>query len=272
MFPVYATDAVGEIPFFVEVTCYSLTFLCEAAKTKWRGLRDTFRKELSKNPKKRSGDEGGIIKESRWVHFKSMEFLKDQFQKRQLQGNVSSETTFDVDTQNSTTTFSPDPDDPDDPDNENLMIKSPQNTPNTTTPPQNLSASQKKVAKMNNANAVKQLMILEEQKLQFFKEKNSASRNEDLDYHFLMSLLPYLRKIPEERKMFVRIKLQQVFCEEDILGEFRGQHTLQPTHRPPPSVLSCSSSTSGSWISQVGTPLSTTQHEDLASFFSSVTP
>ncbi|XP_026819314.1 uncharacterized protein LOC113557978 [Rhopalosiphum maidis] len=188
-----------------ETLPYGLTYFVnyvsnsEAAKTKWRGLRDTFRKELSKNPKKRSGDEGGIIKESRWVYFKSMEFLKDQFQKRQLQGNVSSETTFDVDTQNLTTTFSPDPDDPDDPDNENLMIKSPQNTTNTTTPPQNLK-----------------------QKLQFFKEKNSASRNEDPDYHFLMSLLPYLRKIPEERKMFVRNKLQQVFCEEDLLGEFRG--------------------------------------------------
>lgn len=85
-----------------------------------------------------------------------MEFLKDQFQKRQLQDNVLSETAFDVDTQNSNsiTTFSPDPDDSDDPDNENLMIKSPQNTTNTTTPPQNLSAPQKKVAKMNNANAV----------------------------------------------------------------------------------------------------------------------
>lgn len=251
---------------------FFLLILGEAAKTKWRGLRDTFRKELSKNPKKRSGDEGGIIKEPRWVHFKSMEFLKDQFQKRQLQGNVSSETTFDVDTQNSTTTFSPDPYDPNDPDDENLMIKSPQNTTNTTTPPQNFSAPQKKVAKMNNTTAVKQLIMLEEQKLQFFKEKNSASRNEDPDYHFLMSLLPYLRKIPEERKMFVRTKLQQVFCEEDLLGEFRGQHTLQPTHRPAPSVSSCSSSTSSSWISQVETPLSTTQHEDLASFFSSVTP
>lgn len=161
---------------------------------------------------------------SRWVHFKSMEFLKDQFQKRQLQGNVPSETTFDADTQNSPTTFSPDPDD------ENLMIKSPQNTMNTTRPPQNFAAPQKKNAKMNNATAVKQLMMIEEHKLQFFKEKNSFSRNEDPDYHFLMSLLPYLRKVPEERKMFVRTKLQQVFCEEDLLGVFRGQHTLQPIH------------------------------------------
>lgn len=72
-------------------------------------MRDTFRKELSNNPKKRSGDEGGIIKESKWAYFKSMEFLKDQFKKRQLQGNIPSEPTIDEDIQNSSTTFYPDP-------------------------------------------------------------------------------------------------------------------------------------------------------------------
>lgn len=199
------------------INCFFSLISGEAAKTKWRGLRDTFRKELSKNPKKRSGDEGGIIKESKWAHFKSMEFLKDQFQKRQLQGNVPSETTFDADAQNSTTTFSPDPPE-NEPESQTQTVESPQNTTNETTPPQNFAAPQKKIAKMNNATAVKKLMMLEEQKIQMFKERNSASRNEDPDYHFLMSLLPYLRKVPEERKMFVRTKLQQVFCEEDLLG------------------------------------------------------
>lgn len=223
----------------------------EAAKTRWRGLRDTFRKELSKNPKKRSGDEGGIIKESKWAYFKSMEFLKDQFQKRQLQGNVPSETTFDenLNLMNSTTTFSPDPPE-NEPESQTQTLESPQNTTNETTPPQNFAAPQKKIAKMNNATAVKKLMMLEEQKIQMFKERNSASRNEDPDYHFLMSLLPYLRKVPEERKMFVRTKLQQVFCKEDLLGGFRGQHTLQPIHHPTRNYgVSACGSTSDSWAS-----------------------
>lgn len=115
-------------------------------------MRDTFRKKLSKNPKKRSGDEGGTIKKSRWVYFKSMELLKDQFQKRQLEGNVPSEMvcTFDVDTQNSITTFSTNLDDPDD-ENESKsqtqIIKFPQNTTNKTTPPQNFAALRKKLPK-----------------------------------------------------------------------------------------------------------------------------
>ncbi|KAG8231851.1 hypothetical protein J437_LFUL008622 [Ladona fulva] len=39
-----------------------------------------------------------------------------------------------------------------------------------------------------------------------------------------MSLLPYLRKVPEQRKMLVRTKLQQIFCEEELHGEHRAQH------------------------------------------------
>ncbi|XP_064100404.1 transcription factor Adf-1-like [Macrobrachium nipponense] len=110
----------------------------ESAKTKWRGLRDTFRKELAKNPTKRSGDEGGIIKEYKWAYFKTMEFLKDQFQKRKLQGNVPSEATFDEDTQNSTTIFSPDPPEIE-PESQTQTGESPQNTTNET-PPQNFAA------------------------------------------------------------------------------------------------------------------------------------
>lgn len=103
---------------------------------------------------------------------------------------------------------------------------------------------------MNNATAVKKLMMLEEQKIQMFKERKSASRNEDPDYHFLMSLLPYLRKVPEERKMFVRSKLQQVFCEEDILGVVRSQHTLHPIHHPTSNYgVSGGLSKSYSWTS-----------------------
>ncbi|KAG8261328.1 hypothetical protein J6590_075184 [Homalodisca vitripennis] len=80
-----------------------------------------------------------------------------------------------------------------------------------------------------------------------------------------------LPKIPEERKMIVMTKLQQVFCDEDLLSGFGGQHRLQPMHHPPHNYGSspCGSSTSDTWesCSQAPTPLSTAQHEDLASFF-----
>lgn len=221
-------------------------------------MRDTFRKELAKTPKKRSGDEGGVIKESKWAYFKCMEFLKDQFQRRQLQGNVPNVAIFDEDIQNSTTTFPPDPTEVEN-ESQAQSLESSQNITNET-PTLNYDTPQRKIAKMNNATVVKKLMMLEEQKIQIFKERNSASLNQDPDYHFLMSLLPYLRKVPEERKMIVRTKLQQVFCEEDLLGFIH-----RPTH----------SSTSDSWASgsHVETPMSRTpDHEDLASYFAGVRP
>ncbi|XP_008186846.1 uncharacterized protein DDB_G0283357-like [Acyrthosiphon pisum] len=43
---------------------------------------------------------------------------------------------------------------------------------------------------------------------------NDQNLNQDDNYHFLMSLLPYLREVPKNRKMAIRHKLQRVFVEE----------------------------------------------------------
>lgn len=135
-------------------------------------MRDTFRKELNKFPKKRSGSEGGSIKESTWPYFKSMEFLKDQFQKRKLEGNVPSyssqtnEETSDEDVQNGTGTVSPP--DPILTENEPTLqrhnLESLQNTTKATSSSQQFVAPEKKRAKMNNPNAVEKLLMIEEKK------------------------------------------------------------------------------------------------------------
>lgn len=215
-----------------------------------------------------------------------MEFLKDQFQKRELQGNVpvltqTQPTCDDEDNPNSNIV----PPDPAEDESGSSRALSPLNTTDETTTPQTFAAPQKRVTKMNNATVMKKLMKLEEEKLKVYKERNnSAFRDEDPDYHFLMSLLPYLRKVPQERKMFVRTKLQQVFCEEE--GIFGSQHTStpQPTHsqrnHSNRSFSPHTSPTSDSWASgsQVDipltplTPLSAAHCDGLASYFSNVTP
>jgi len=37
---------------------------------------------------------------------------------------------------------------------------------------------------------------------------------EDESFHFMVSLVPYLQELPDNRKLLVRHKLQQVFLEE----------------------------------------------------------
>ncbi|XP_050307385.1 transcription factor Adf-1-like [Anthonomus grandis grandis] len=60
----------------------------KVAQTKWKNLRDYFRRELKKLPIPRSGDPGDIAIKSHWPYLKSLLFLKDQFRPRQATGNL----------------------------------------------------------------------------------------------------------------------------------------------------------------------------------------
>ncbi|KAG8234674.1 hypothetical protein J437_LFUL015152 [Ladona fulva] len=92
-----------------------------------------------------------------------------------------------------------------------------------TTQLDQFAVPEKKRAKMKSS-AVEKLLEIEEKKLLAYQQRKSNPSDEDADFHFLMSLLPYLRKVPEQRKMLVWTKLQQIFCEEELHGEHRAQH------------------------------------------------
>lgn len=57
-------------------------------KTKWKNLRDTFRRELRKIPAPRSGDAADAIHEVTWPYYKYLLFLKDQFISRNRGSNI----------------------------------------------------------------------------------------------------------------------------------------------------------------------------------------
>ncbi|KAJ8939887.1 hypothetical protein NQ318_023227 [Aromia moschata] len=58
-------------------------------KTKWRGLRDTFRKEFNKSKKQKSGDGAESVVTSKWAYYKMLLFLSKTVERRKLHGNVS---------------------------------------------------------------------------------------------------------------------------------------------------------------------------------------
>ncbi|XP_073990811.1 uncharacterized protein [Rhodnius prolixus] len=66
----------------------SLNIKKDIIKSKWKYCRDTFRKEFAKRQKPRSGSEAGTEIESKWVYFKSLLFLKDQFTTRNSTSNL----------------------------------------------------------------------------------------------------------------------------------------------------------------------------------------
>lgn len=58
-------------------------------RSKWKTLRDTFRKELKKMPIKRSGDGASDADwKSTWKYSERLSFLKDQFIARKSTGNL----------------------------------------------------------------------------------------------------------------------------------------------------------------------------------------
>ncbi|XP_060874418.1 uncharacterized protein LOC132948115 [Metopolophium dirhodum] len=76
-----------------------------------------------------------------------------------------------------------------------------------------------KKRKTNKHDAISDLLNIERQKLLHFTKINENSQKkksiiEDESFHFMVSLVPYLQELPENRKLIVRHKLQQVFLEE----------------------------------------------------------
>lgn len=53
---------------------------------------------------------------------------------------------------------------------------------------------------------------IETKKVKYLEDK--TIRTQDEDYHFLMSLLPYLHDIPKSRKLLVRKKIMDVVIDE----------------------------------------------------------
>ncbi|XP_050296731.1 uncharacterized protein LOC126750512 isoform X2 [Anthonomus grandis grandis] len=269
----------------------------QTVKNKWRGLRDTYRKEFKKCTETRSGQEGGRGKESTWPYYTAMLFLKDQFAPRIMQSSIP-EPEADGELENDVGEFDDSSEDDLDDESQLSAIAS----SNSKTEKNFRSQSQRvapdnpditpqtKRAKIAKSSAFSKLLEIEQKKLEEFKKKNAPVTKkvdqEDADYHFLMSLLPYLKNVPEERKMIVRNKLQQVFCDEQYFQQqkscgntYPSSHysyynkSSEPMHNTRPTS-SCSLLTTPSGPSSV----ETAEHDnintytDLATFFSSHNP
>lgn len=197
-------------------------------RTKWKNLRDTFRKELKKMPVKRSGD-GASSWSSSWPYFDSMHFLKDQFTARKSTSNLPDDIIFDegFNSQSSNVEIlDRDVDSPSMVDiSQNLIDEPLTSMPSTSIPsassPSVSNFSRKRESGVNECHTpiskkIKRkvtndldvgtsLIKLEEEKIKMLgKQKKS-----DEDECFFESLLPHIRTLSPKRKMLLRMKIQQ---------------------------------------------------------------
>jgi hypothetical protein len=178
-------------------------FAEEAAKSKWKGLRDNFRKEIKKAHKPKSG-EGAPPHTSRWIHLKSLEFLRDVMEPGKTSGNIAFPTICK----------------PEQPDSEATEINVEENevrsacsedATSETHPSPTCEAPKRKRGRSNFSYQEKMVQI-EEKKLEWLSKQEDDQNDDDL--HFLRSLLPYMKQIPPNRKLFFRSQIQNMMADE----------------------------------------------------------
>lgn len=242
-------------------------FVAEAdVKKKWKNLKDKYRKELKQTREHRSGDPGGSSKESDWVFFKLLDFLKDQMIPGKMSGNLPScqekgshlgdlqllltddeerevvdsllgdETSSEISVQ----PFVPEAN------RLNKQALSDTSCSGGSTPMINPNSehSRRKQRRRQDPHTDK-IIELEERKLKYMLEDRETEKDED--YHFFMSLVPHMKNFSAQQKLRVRNKIQNVIIEEMDRAEWtsRNQHVggisgfnYGPSFNPPDANLS----------------------------------
>lgn len=153
-------------------------------KNKWNSLRDVFRRELKKNSTE-------IGKKRKWEHFDKLMFL-EQATAKESPKNLNDDR---VDNSHS-----------------ELIIKTEE-----TSPAEESDAEYSNDIEMPHTNNSE--TVVNENNLEKQSTSGENGYGED-DYHFAMSLVPAMKRVPNDRKLRMRMKILQVLCEEGETNNF----------------------------------------------------
>jgi len=198
-------------------------------KQKWTILRDVFRRELKKNLYGTARPDGQTVSyKSRWVYFPCMLFLKDVMQvSENTDEDESLASVFFVKTEDLEDTESKESY----PSSETHQFCSVAGTQGPSGVDSHDSAHAESILGLHDIETDDVLPENSSRKrkrcssFQIQNELISTKRHVlsddacrlnglDDDYHFLMSLLPFLRKAPESQKLKIRMRLLQAVQEE----------------------------------------------------------
>ncbi|XP_023027407.2 uncharacterized protein isoform X1 [Leptinotarsa decemlineata] len=193
-------------------------------KKKWKNLRDTYNKELKKIPKPRSGDLP-LNYEPAWKYFTLLGFLKDEYMPLAAESNLDEGDSVILDNE----------------DNDDMSIevinevKSPCRASSPIEPSTSNSQNSKR-----RQNIQAQYLEIEKKKLKLLENDMSKNTSVDSerksdDYHFLMSILPEMEKLPIIQKLRLRNKINKALLDEinvAMYGEPHGRYgdSTQPNH------------------------------------------
>ncbi|XP_031337208.1 uncharacterized protein LOC116166393 [Photinus pyralis] len=197
----------------------------DEVKSKWRGLRDTFRKEFNKSKKQKSGDGAESVVTSKWPYYKILLFLSKTVERRKLHGNISpqkenndnssseTESTLEAadnaysDTQSTIQESSQQIVNTDihQPSTSGNKVTSTFNKPSSSTLQSKKNTNNRlKYAKNSETNSMDEKFLeIERAKLEILSQHKNREGG-DSEHQFLLSLLPFLKAVPHNRQMLVR--------------------------------------------------------------------
>jgi len=196
----------------------TLIFLTEnQAKSRWKSLRDTFRKEFKKFKEQRL-THGSSAPIPRWLHYKDLRFLEDVMQSRKLSPNV-------LDTSVHEKKYRP-------PQASNEEIKSigerqeydaeladedsctilQSHSASTPCQPRPITTAQKHKRARSSLNYQKENLHLERNETEWVPRQQDDDDDDDLN--FFKSLVPYMKKLPPYKKLCLRSQFQNLLANE----------------------------------------------------------
>lgn len=189
------------------------------AKNKQKNSKDTFRRELQKEPKPRSGAEGdeNFQWKSKWPFFKIMLFCKDVLLLNSTSGNLPDvDNDFENDQDRNSTNGTSCSEDTYIDVGVNLEHAEYSGTSSVTMENADLANNsfqqRRKKSRKNEESNINSYLVLEQKKILFLEnaQKKENELKNDSDYQFLVSLLPYLKDLNALEKLEVRHNIQSV--------------------------------------------------------------
>jgi len=183
-------------------------------KNKWKHLRDNFRAELNRMNANKSGDPGlsPSKRESQWRWFKMLLFLKSTSNARKMESNLQFQSK-----QLDRESTDPEKDSCTSIDDDFVTeCSSADNSVHTPAPSEtSRSSAQRRTRPRSGKRPLEEAMIeIERKKLDLMQSMGNGREDWDTTYHFLMSLWEPINRLPEDRQMFLRVKIQEMILQE----------------------------------------------------------
>lgn len=188
-------------------------------KTKWKSIKDKYRKELKKIPKSKSGSDGSVASyKPTWKYFSMCGFLDNIFLPGSDSGNLDKRSSSSPGYSGGTKrTVSDDTEhsdcDLEDDDTESLSSSISSICAKPSTDVTLLRPYKKK--KPTSIDIGSEMLNLERQKLSLIESglKGKSEISDDPDVQFLTSLVPYIKDLNAFDRLQVRQRIQQVVLD-----------------------------------------------------------